>query len=204
MGFRFAHTGLKFAALSLGIALWMQGTASTQEPESQSSDSTTPKMGPVGEKGSTPLTAAPPANSVVDPGVIPSRQLISPAGLESVFESRVYGVAFGEHGDSIYAATVGQKGSSVYQISLKTNHMLAVLSSKAAPGMQGLAYDSARHQPLMSGLAGSAKSGGGSGQLVALDHASSVIADGWAHNKSVVLGWASQRTRRAAGLRSSR
>ena len=112
-------------------------------------------------------------------GIIPSRQLISPAGLQSVFESRVYGVAFGEHGDSIYAATVGQKGSNVYQIDLKTNHMMAVLSTDAAPGMQGLAYDLLRHQPLMSGLAGKVKGGGtDSGQLIALDQASSVIADG--------------------------
>jgi hypothetical protein len=98
------------------IALWVQGTAIAQKPESRSSGSNEPKMGPVGERGATPSVATPPANSVVDPGIIPSRQLISPAGLQSIFESRVFGVAFGEHGDSVYAATPGQKGSHVYQI----------------------------------------------------------------------------------------
>ena len=178
MGFRSARTRLKFAALSMCIALWMHGTASTQEPESQTSGSKMPKMGPVGEQGAKPLIAAAPVNSVVDPGIIPSRQLISPAGLQSVFESRVFGVAFGEHGDSIYAATVGQKESYVYQINLKTNHMMAVLSTDATPGMQGLAYDPVRREPLMSGLAGRGKGDSGSGQLVSLDQASSVIADG--------------------------
>jgi YVTN family beta-propeller protein len=178
MGFMSVHTRLKFAALSICIVLLMQGTANTQESESQTSGSTTPKMGPDGEKGATPSTAMPPSNSVVDPGIIPSRQMISPAGLQSVFESRVLGVAFGEHGDSIYAATTGQKGSFVYQISLKTNHMVAVLSADATPGMQGLVYDPAQHEPLMSGLAANGKGDGGSGQLVALSQASSVIANG--------------------------
>jgi len=178
LNFRPAPTTLRFAALSMCIALWVQGTAIAQEPESRSSDSNEPKMGPVGERGATPSVAAQPANSVVDPGIIPSRQLISPAGLQSIFESRVFGVAFGEHGDSIYAATAGQKGSHVYQINLKTNHMMAVLSTDAAPGMQGLAYDPARHQPLMSGLVGNGKSDSGPGQLVGLSQASSAIADG--------------------------
>ncbi len=179
MSFRSVRTRLKVLGLSMCIALWMQGIAGTQQPQPQTSGSTMPVMGPVGEKDAAPLTAAAPANSVVDQGIIPSRQLISPAGLQSVFASRVYGVVFGEHGDSIYAATVGQKGSNVYQIDLKTNHMMAVLSTDAAPGMQGLAYDLLRHQPLMSGLAGKVKGGGtNSEQLIALDQGSSVIANG--------------------------
>jgi hypothetical protein len=47
-------------------------------------------MGPVGEQESKPSNAAPPANYVIDPGVIPSRQQITPAGPQSVFESRVF------------------------------------------------------------------------------------------------------------------
>jgi hypothetical protein len=74
---------------------------------------TAQKLGPVGEQESKPSSAARPVNSVVDPGVIPSRQAITPAGLQSVFESRVFGVAFGENGESIYAAVLGQKGTNV-------------------------------------------------------------------------------------------
>src|SRR5579871_1254315 len=122
-------------------------------------DSTKPaqKLGPVGEQESKPSTATLPVATVLDPGVIPSRQAITPAGLESIFESRVYGVAFDENGDSIYALTVGQKGSFVYQINLKTNHVLNVVVAAAMPGMQGLTYDPVSRMALMSGLAGSGK-----------------------------------------------
>ena len=56
------------------------------------------KMGPVGQDEAKPTKVVAPVNSVVDPGIIPSRQVITPAGLQSVFESRVNGVAFNEDG----------------------------------------------------------------------------------------------------------
>jgi YVTN family beta-propeller protein len=126
----------------------------------------TQKLGPVGEQESKPSTAARPVNSVVDPGVIPSRQAITPAGLQSVFESRVFGITFGENGDSIYAAVLGQKGTDVYQIDLKTNQMVTVLSAGASAGLQGLAYDTVGHAPLLSGIVGSGKRQESTGQLV--------------------------------------
>ncbi len=64
------------------------------------------------------------------------------APLQSIFESRVYGVSFDADGNSIYAAVLGQRGSLVYQIDLKSNHMMTVLTTEASAGMQGLAYDS--------------------------------------------------------------
>src|SRR5215469_5421345 len=136
------------------------------------------KMGPVGEQESKPAAAATPVASVVDPGFIPSRQAITPAGLQSIFESRVYGVAFGENGDSIYAATAGQTGSFIYQINLKTNQMMKVVSAPATPGMQGLTFDPVKCAALMSGLAGGGKKGNSAGQLLALSDHSAVVADG--------------------------
>ena len=177
MGFKHTHAALRSVVLSMCIVFWMQGACNAQQPGSNSG-SAMPKMGPVGEQDAKPSKAAPPVASVVDPGVIPSRQLISPAGLQSVFESRVYGVAFGEHGDSIYAATAGQKESFIYQINLKTNQMMTVLRAGAISGMQGLTYDPVTHTPLMSGLVRDGKSDGGSGQLVSLGKPSSVVADG--------------------------
>jgi YVTN family beta-propeller protein len=144
----------------------------------QDSPEPSQKLGPVGEEESQPAAAVPPVTSVIDPGIIPSRQAITPAGLQSIFESRVYGVAFGENGDSIYAATAGQTGSYVYQINLKTNQMMKVTSSAAAPGMQGLAFDPVKCVALMSGLAGSGKKKDSGGLLVALGDASTVVADG--------------------------
>ncbi len=132
-------------------------------------------MGPVGEQESKPSIAAAPANSVIDPGVIPSRQQIAPAGLQSVFESRVYGVAFGENGESIYAAVLGQKGTLLYQIDLKSNRMMSVSTTETSSGMQGLTYDPTSHMPLLSGMVGNGKRRESSGQLVALSGKNSVV-----------------------------
>ena len=93
-----------FSVLICSAFLTLHGAAA------QDSAPPVQKMGPVGEQESKPAAAAPPVASVIDPGIIPSRQAITPAGLQSIFESRVYGVAFGENGDSIYAATAGQTG----------------------------------------------------------------------------------------------
>src|ERR1700739_1976022 len=110
MMFKATRTGLQWVALSMCTTLGIQGAAKAQNagvaPQS--------KLGPVAEVESRPLRATPPLASVIDPGVIPSRQALTPAGLESIFKSQVYGVAFGDGGDSIYAATVGRKGSFVY------------------------------------------------------------------------------------------
>ncbi|MFC5861828.1 alkaline phosphatase family protein [Acidicapsa dinghuensis] len=173
---RFMRAALRTAVVSICIPLAMYGIARAQDTGSPASGAAAPKMGPVGEQDAKPSKATPPANSVVDPGIIPSRQSISPAGWQSVFEGRVNGVAFGEHGDTIYAATVGQKNSYIYQISLKTNQMMAVFSTPATAGMQGLTYDPVTHIPLMSGLAGNSKAS--IGQLIAVDKSSTVMADG--------------------------
>ena len=100
----------------------MRGAVSAQNSRQSDPKLLAQEMGPVGEQESKSSSAAPPVNSVVDPGIIPSRQTITPAGLQSVFESRVYGVAFDENGESIYAAVLGQKGTYVYQIDLKNNY----------------------------------------------------------------------------------
>jgi YVTN family beta-propeller protein len=165
-------------AFVICAAFFMHSATQAQDAEQSAPSATGQKMGPVGEEEAKPLSAPPPVASVVDPGIIPSRQAIVPAGLQSIFESRVNGVAFGENGDSIYAATVGQKGAHIYQIDLKTNQMMGVLSTATSPGMQGLTYDPVAHTPLMSGLAGNGKGKVSAGQLVALTGKSNVIADG--------------------------
>lgn len=158
------------------------------------------QMGPVGEQESKPSNAAPPANSVVDPGVIPSRQQITPAGLQSIFASRVYGVAFSTDSDSIYAAVLGQKGTLVYQTDLKSNQMKTVLTSEASSGMQGLTYDPAGHTPLLSGLAGNGKKQGSFGQLVALSRKdSAAIATGLGTHQ--IGGVSVGRTKNSSGRR---
>ena len=45
-----------------------------------------------------------PLSSVLDPGVITTRQAITPAGIQTVFERRVYGLAFGASSDVVVRA----------------------------------------------------------------------------------------------------
>jgi YVTN family beta-propeller protein len=167
---RLAAQTLVFLAVSGFV-----GVAHAQDQEEPASAAE--KMGPVGQEEAKPSKAAAPVSNVVDPGVIPSRQGITPAGFQTVFESRVNGVVFGDNGDSIYAATLGQKGSLLYQISLKTNQMLGVASSSVSAGMQGLAYDPVNRMPLMSGLAGGGKGKNKVVQLVSLGGLETLVAD---------------------------
>src|SRR5215471_19322757 len=126
---------------------------SAQESTSQGPQ----EMGPVGQEEAKPAQVIRPVNSVVDPGIIPSRQGITPAGLQSVFESRGNGVVFNEDGNSIYAATLGQNSSHIFQIDLQTNRVSAIIESPITAGMQGLVYDAVAHSPVMSGLSGGKK-----------------------------------------------
>ena len=162
-------------SLSTCILLSIHGAAFAQNSNLTDSKPAAQKLGPVGEEESKPQTVAPPAFSVVDPGVIPSRQAITPAGLQSLFESRVFGVVFGENGESLYAAVLAQKGTNIYQINLQTNQMVTVLSADASAGLQGLAYDTVSHAPLLSGLAGSGKRRESTGKLVTFSGNISVV-----------------------------
>ncbi|MEP7271261.1 MAG: hypothetical protein ABI882_07130, partial [Acidobacteriota bacterium] len=46
-----------------------------------------------------------PLRSVTDPGVVTTRQNITPAGVQTVFDGRVYGVTFGASANEIYVLT---------------------------------------------------------------------------------------------------
>ena len=39
-----------------------------------------------------------PSRGVTDPGIVTTRQTITPAGVQSVFDGRVYGITFGGDG----------------------------------------------------------------------------------------------------------
>src|ERR1700754_4155135 len=58
-----------------------------------------------------------PVRQVPDQGIITTRQTVSPAGTQSVFESRVYGVAFGASAHEVYAATAGM----LYKLDWQSN-----------------------------------------------------------------------------------
>src|SRR5688500_18670784 len=50
-------------------------------------------------------TASQPARAVTDPGVITTRQAITPAGVQSVFDGRVFGVTFGATDAELWVLT---------------------------------------------------------------------------------------------------
>src|SRR6266498_320416 len=70
----------------------------------------------------TPAQQSPPG-SVVDPGVITTRQTITPAGVQAIFSGRVHAVGFcGSNSDVTIAA---QEGSAiVYRFHLSSNEGL--------------------------------------------------------------------------------
>src|ERR1035438_8041504 len=62
-----------------------------------------------------------PVNTVLDPGVITTRQATTPAGIQMVFQGRVYGAAFGSTSDIVYALS-GTRGALVYKLDWRQPH----------------------------------------------------------------------------------
>ncbi len=78
-----------------------------------------------------------PRRAVSDPGVITTRQAITPAGLQSVFEGRVYGVAFGAGPAELWV--LGARHLS--RLDWRRNQVLERLAVDGASGLQGLRRD---------------------------------------------------------------
>jgi YVTN family beta-propeller protein len=124
-----------------------------------------------------------PVRTVLDPGVITTRQSITPAGVQMVFQSRVYGIAFGPSSDMVYALASAPKAALVYKLDWRTNRMVELVRAAVVPGMQSIAFDSAAGGPVITGL-GTVKSGAGTQQVVQVVG----IADGVAHVLGSDLG----------------
>jgi len=86
-----------------------------------------------------------PVKQVPDPGTITTRQSITPAGAQSVFETRVYGITFGASSHELYAATRGV----LYKLDWQSNKVLGKVRN-TTPGLQGLTYDPASQSVLMT------------------------------------------------------
>jgi YVTN family beta-propeller protein len=95
-----------------------------------------------------------PVRSVLDPGVITTRQAITPAGIQTVFQARVYGLAFGESPDVVYALTAWRKSAQVFKLDWRTNRVLESTRSSAMPGMQSIAFDKKGARAVIAGLGG--------------------------------------------------
>jgi YVTN family beta-propeller protein len=128
----------------------------------------------------SPSQAPPtPARGVTDPGVITTRQTITPAGVQSVFDGRVYGVAFGANDAELWVLTGRTKAGRphVYRLDWLQNRVEDSWALTGVPALQGLALDPVRKTPLVgitipAGAAGNRP--GGAVQLLQHDGGSFV------------------------------
>ncbi|MBY0503446.1 MAG: hypothetical protein K2X03_06045 [Bryobacteraceae bacterium] len=78
-----------------------------------------------------------PVRAVPDPGVITTRQTITPAGVPTIFQGRVYGVAFGADSAELWVL----HANHVYRLDWRQNKVLSrVVHGGGMPGLQGLAF----------------------------------------------------------------
>ncbi|MDO8794495.1 MAG: alkaline phosphatase family protein [Vicinamibacterales bacterium] len=95
-----------------------------------------------------------PSRAVTDPGVITTRQAITPAGVQSVFEGRVFGLAFGATTDELWVLTGRTQNGRphVYRLDWARNQVRGDWELTGTPALQGLVFDAKRGAPLV-GLA---------------------------------------------------
>ena len=92
-----------------------------------------------------------PTRGVTDPGVITTRQGITPAGVQAVFDGRVYGIAFGGQDDELWVMTGRNKAGrpQVYQFEWLANRVRNSWTLSGTPALQGLVLDPVRKTPLV-------------------------------------------------------
>jgi len=78
-----------------------------------------------------------PVRSVTDPGMVTTRQAITPAGVPTVFQGRVYGVVFGKSDSELWVLHANR----IYRLDWLRNTILNSVPFKGRPGLQGIAFD---------------------------------------------------------------
>jgi YVTN family beta-propeller protein len=83
---------------------------------------------------SAALSAQPPVRSVTDPGVVTTRQSITPAGVPVVFHGKVYGVDFGATDAEVWVLT----NAEAYRLDWRRNRVLDQFPLEGTGGIRGL------------------------------------------------------------------
>ncbi|MCC6859071.1 MAG: bifunctional YncE family protein/alkaline phosphatase family protein [Bryobacterales bacterium] len=91
-------------------------------------------------------TTEKPVRSVTDPGVITTRQMITPAGVPAIFQGRVYGVTFGLDGKELWVLGA----THLYRMDWQANRVLERIPVGGSPGLQSIAFDGERKQALFA------------------------------------------------------
>jgi DNA-binding beta-propeller fold protein YncE len=95
-------------------------------------------------------SAARPTRAVTDPGVITTRQTITPAGVQTVFDGRVFGLTFGSSEDELWVLAGARGGGpNVYRMDWRENVVRDRWELQGTPALQGLALDPVRNTPLV-------------------------------------------------------
>ncbi len=87
-----------------------------------------------------------PVRSVTDPGVVTTRQSITPAGVPMVFDGRVYGVAFGKTSAELWVLNA----TRLYRLDWRANKIVETIPLEGSPGLQGIAYDDRSDKPFVA------------------------------------------------------
>ena len=98
-------------------------------------------------------TLSQPARAVSDPGIITTRQAITPAGTPSIFQGRVYGITWA--GDSDLWVL---HASDLYRLDWRKNEIRERIAHGGAPGPQAIQFDAATNTVY---AANAARSGSG-------------------------------------------
>ncbi len=84
---------------------------------------------------------------MIDPGVVTTRQTITPAGVPTIFDGRVYGVTFGVNADDVWVLTA----SHVYRLDWRANRAMKSMPHAGSAGLQGIRFDPASGRALVAG-----------------------------------------------------
>ncbi len=71
-----------------------------------------------------------PVRAVTDPGVVTTRQSITPAGAQAVFQGRVYGIAFGATVNEVWVLNAGH----AVRLNWKNNRVEDRIEIDGSPG----------------------------------------------------------------------
>lgn len=89
-----------------------------------------------------------PQRDIANPGVIATDQRVTPAGVQSVFTGRVYGVRFGASSSELWVAAPG----GAYRLNWSDNRVLAHGAYDGRAGVQGVAFDAATKRAYVTSI----------------------------------------------------
>jgi YVTN family beta-propeller protein len=90
-----------------------------------------------------------PVRAVTDPGVVTTRQTVTPAGIQTVFNGRVYGVAFGASPSEVWVLNGHGGKAQIFRLDWAANKVLQHVRIDDHAGLQGIQYDRAGERVLL-------------------------------------------------------